>query len=86
MLAGLDLFFADHAQPLTTADEEPLRGTSVVRTCGTHKNLYNSLLLLTIFGPIYYAPPVRDDPYDLDHDLSLDDLSGRGVAVGDGRS
>ena len=34
-----------------------LRGTIVNRTYGTHKNLYNSLFLLTKFGPIYYGPP-----------------------------
>ena len=27
------------------------------RTYRTHKNLYNYLFLLTIFGPIYYGPP-----------------------------
>ena len=27
------------------------------RTYGTHKNLYISLFLSTIFGPIYYGPP-----------------------------
>ena len=30
----------------------------VNKTYGTHKNLYIYLLLLTIFGPIYYFPPV----------------------------
>ena len=31
-----------------------LRGTKVNRTYGTHKNLYISLFLLTIFGPTRY--------------------------------
>ena len=30
-----------------------LRGTIVNRTCGAHKNQYNHLLLMTIFGSIY---------------------------------
>ena len=34
-----------------------LRGTILNRTYGLHKNLYISLFLLTIFGPIYYGPP-----------------------------
>ena len=34
-----------------------LRGTIVNRTYDTHKKLYISLFLLTIFGPIYYGPP-----------------------------
>ena len=34
-----------------------IRGTILNRTYGTHKNLYKSLFLLTIFGPIYYGPP-----------------------------
>ena len=34
-----------------------LRGIIVNRTYGTHKNLYISVFLLTIFGPIYYGPP-----------------------------
>ena len=34
-----------------------LRGAILSRTCGTHKNLYTSLFLLTIFGPNYYGPP-----------------------------
>ena len=34
-----------------------LRGTIVNRAYGTHKNLYISLFLLAIFGPIYYDPP-----------------------------
>ena len=34
-----------------------LRGAIVNRTYGTNKNLYTSLFLLTIFGPIYYGPP-----------------------------
>ena len=34
-----------------------LRGTILNRTYGTHKNLHISLLLLTIFGPIYCGPP-----------------------------
>ena len=33
-----------------------LRGTLVNRTYGTHKNLYISLFLRTLFGPIYYSP------------------------------
>ena len=32
-------------------------GTILNRTCGTDKNLYISLFLLTRFGPIYYGPP-----------------------------
>ena len=34
-----------------------LRGTILNRTYCTHKNLYISIFLLTIFGPIYYGPP-----------------------------
>ena len=34
-----------------------LRGTIVNRTYDTHENLYISLFLPTIFGPIYYGPP-----------------------------
>ena len=34
-----------------------LRGTIVNRTYCRHKNLYISLFLLTIFGPINYGPP-----------------------------
>ena len=34
-----------------------LRGTILNRTYGEYKNLYISLILLTIFGPIYYGPP-----------------------------
>ena len=34
-----------------------LRGTTLNRTYGTHKNLYISLFLLTTFGPVYYGPP-----------------------------
>ena len=34
-----------------------LRGTIVNRTYGTHKNLYVSPFLLTIFGPVNYGPP-----------------------------
>ena len=34
-----------------------IRGTMLNKTYGTHKNLYVSLFLLTIFGPIYYGPP-----------------------------
>ena len=34
-----------------------LRGAIVNRTHDIHKNLYNTLLLLSIFGPIYYGPP-----------------------------
>ena len=30
---------------------------TVNRTYGTHKKLYISLFLLTIFGPTYYGPP-----------------------------
>ena len=36
---------------------ELLRGTTVNRTCRTHKNLYIQPFLLTIFGPINYGPP-----------------------------
>ena len=32
-------------------------GTIIYRTYGTYKHLYTSLLLLTVFGPINYAPP-----------------------------
>ena len=34
-----------------------LRGTILNRTYGTHKNLYISLFLLSMFGSIYYGPP-----------------------------
>ena len=34
-----------------------LRGTILNRTHGIHQNLYISLFLPTIFGPIYYGPP-----------------------------
>ena len=34
-----------------------LRGTILNRTYGPYTNLYISLFLLTIFGPIYYGPP-----------------------------
>ena len=34
-----------------------ISGAIVNRTYGTHKNLYIYLILLTIFGPIYYGPP-----------------------------
>ena len=34
-----------------------LRGTILNRIYGAHKNLYISLFLLTVFGPIYYGPP-----------------------------
>ena len=34
-----------------------IRGTIENRTYGTHKNLYISLFLRTIFGPVYYDPP-----------------------------
>ena len=34
-----------------------LLGAMVNRTYGTHKNLYIYVLLLTVFGPIYYGPP-----------------------------
>ena len=34
-----------------------LRGAIVNRTYGTHKNLYISLFLQTIYDPIYYGPP-----------------------------
>ena len=33
------------------------RGTILNRTYGTDNNLYISIFLLTIFGPIYYGPP-----------------------------
>ena len=33
-----------------------LRGAIVSRTYVIHKNLYIYLILLTIFGPIYYGP------------------------------
>ena len=34
-----------------------LRGNVLNRTYGRDKNLYISLFLLTMFGPIYYGPP-----------------------------
>ena len=34
-----------------------LRGAILNRTYVKHKNLYISLFLLTIVGPIYYGPP-----------------------------
>ena len=34
-----------------------LRGTTLTRAYGRPKNLYKSLFLPTIFGPIYYGPP-----------------------------
>ena len=34
-----------------------VRGTIINRTYGTYTNLYISLFLLNIFGPIYYGPP-----------------------------
>ena len=34
-----------------------LRGAIVNRTYDTHKNLYVSPFLLTIFGPVNYGPP-----------------------------
>ena len=34
-----------------------LRETILNRTYGTHKNLYISIFLRTVFGPIYYGPP-----------------------------
>ena len=34
-----------------------LRWAILNRTYGTHENLDISLLLLKIFGPIYYGPP-----------------------------
>ena len=34
-----------------------LRGGMVNRTYGTHKNLYISFFLPTVFGPINYGPP-----------------------------
>ena len=33
------------------------RGAIINRTYGTHKKLYISLVLLTVFGPINYGPP-----------------------------
>ena len=36
-----------------------LRRGVLNRTYGKHKNLYISLFLVTIFGPIYYGPPLR---------------------------
>ena len=36
-----------------------LRGARVNRTCGTDKILYIYLFSLTVFGPIYYAPPAN---------------------------
>ena len=38
-------------------DTTLLRGTTVNRTCGTHKNLHIYLFLLTIFCPVYCGPP-----------------------------
>ena len=37
-----------------------LRGTLLNRTYGLYKNLYISLFLLTIFGPVYYDPCISD--------------------------
>ena len=37
--------------------KQPLRGTLLNRTYGTHRHHYICLLLLTTFGPIYYGPP-----------------------------
>ena len=34
-----------------------LQGAILNRTYGTHKNLFISLFLLRILGPIYYGPP-----------------------------
>ena len=34
-----------------------LRGTILNRTYGAYKNLYISLFLLVLLGPIYYVPP-----------------------------
>ena len=42
---------------LTQVPARVLRGTILNRTYSTHKNLYISLFLLTIYGPIYYGPP-----------------------------
>ena len=36
-----------------------LRRTILNGTYGTHKNLHFSLFLLTVFGPIYYGPPLN---------------------------
>ena len=50
-------------EPLTAVYESAkytaqlLRGTIINRTYGIHKNLYIHLVLLTIFGTIYYGPP-----------------------------
>ena len=46
---------------LDVAEGRYLRRTIVNRTCGTHKNLYVHLFLVTIFGPIYYDPPIPRD-------------------------
>ena len=42
----------------SSCDTLLMRGNIVVnRTYDTHKNTYIYLILLTIFGPIYYGPP-----------------------------
>ena len=42
----------DHFPPQAPPNKHLLRGTLVNRTYGLHKNLYISLFLLTIFGPV----------------------------------
>ena len=64
-----------------------LPGTILNRAYGTHKNLYISGVFVTIFGPIYYAPPpviIRTKIFTgrTDHDLSdLSDLSAADYLV-----
>ena len=38
-----------------------LRGTILNRTYGAHKNLYISVFLLTVLGPIQYGPPQQKE-------------------------
>ena len=52
-------FSSHHAgwDPNNLHDDLLLRGAIVNRTYGKHKNLYIYPFLLTIFCPIFYAPP-----------------------------
>ena len=56
-LGMLYLFPVKHISELTVARLFLLPGTIVNKTYGTHKNLYVSLFLPTIFGPVNYGPP-----------------------------
>ena len=44
------------ARPPPPPFDPLLRGAILIRTYGTHINLYISLVLLTVFGPTYYGP------------------------------